>query len=131
MSIVTVRPTRGIPPVAWAAAGFAALLAVPLLIRYGAPGSEPYGIEHYFPGRRVEWGWAGTQDCQEGKWYEEARKNGPAICFLYDDDPEPKCWQIFREGKGLRATFLNDGQSTILYELVDKPGSLVCGGFTS
>ncbi|MDB5590961.1 branched-chain amino acid ABC transporter permease [Enterovirga sp.] len=42
MSRVALRPTRGIPPLAWSALGAAALLAVPILIRYGAPGSERY-----------------------------------------------------------------------------------------
>ena len=97
-------------------------------LTYGEEGFEPYGMEHYFDGRRVAWGWVGDDACTWGDWYQEGPDDDPAICFVYEDDPEPKCWQVFREGDGLRATFLNDGGMTALYEIVEKPGALVCGG---
>ena len=100
-------------------------------LTYGAEGQAPYGVEHYFAGRRVAWAWIDSTECKPGSWREEARPDGPAICFDYDDDPEPKCWRLFREGDGLRATYLNDGGATVLYELVEEPGSLVCGGVGS
>ena len=97
-------------------------------LTYGAEGTEPYGVEYYHPGRRVTWAWSDSTECLPGTWREEKRPDGPAICFDYDHDPEPKCWRFFREGVGLRATFLNDGGATELYELIEDPGSLVCGG---
>jgi hypothetical protein len=97
-------------------------------LTYGAPGEPPYGIEHYFPDRRVTWAWVGTQDCIEGEWYPEERPDGPAICFTYEDDLEPQCWRFFREGDGLRAEFLDEGGGMVLYEMVEEEGGLVCGG---
>jgi hypothetical protein len=97
-------------------------------LTYGAPGEAPYGIEHYFPNRRVTWAWVGTNECLEGDWYAEERADGPAICFTYQDDLAPQCWRFFREGDGLRAEFLEDGGATVLYELLEKEGGLVCGG---
>ena len=97
-------------------------------LTYGGPGQKPYGVEHYFAGRHVAWAWQGSDECLPGTWREEKRPDGPAICFDYEHDPEPKCWRVFREGAGLRATFLNDGSASALYEIVDQPGSLVCGG---
>ena len=58
------------------------------------------------------------------------RVSGPFRELYLEHDPDdPKCWQLFREGdSGLSAVFLNDGGTTILYEIVEDPGSLVCGG---
>jgi hypothetical protein len=97
-------------------------------LTYGAEGMEPYGIEHYFPNRRVAWAWVGSDQCQSGTWYAEGPADSPAICFVYDGDPEPKCWRFFREGDALGAVFLDDAGSTVLYELAEEPGALVCGG---
>jgi hypothetical protein len=99
-------------------------------LTYGHAGTAPYGVEHYHPGRRVTWAWLDGAECSAGKWYEEGPADDRAICFLYEHDPEePKCWQLFREGDGgLSAVFLNDGGTTVLYEIVEDPGSLVCGG---
>jgi hypothetical protein len=97
-------------------------------LTYGAPGEPPYGIEHYFPNRRVTWAFLGTNECIEGEWYAEGPPEAPAICFVYEDDLEPQCWRFFREGEGLRAEFLNDGGSTVLYEMIEEDSGLVCGG---
>jgi hypothetical protein len=98
-------------------------------LTYGAPGEDPYGIEHYYPNRRVTWAFLGSDECMEGEWYTEGPENSPAICFVYPaDDLGPQCWRFYREGEGLRAEFLNDGGTTVLYELVEEDGGLVCGG---
>jgi len=97
-------------------------------LTYGMPGAKAYGVEHYHPGRRVTWAWAESDECLPGTWREEKRPEGPAICFDYEHDPEPKCWQVFRDGDGLRATFLNDGGASVLYEIVEDGQGLVCGG---
>jgi hypothetical protein len=97
-------------------------------LTYGAQGAEPYGIEHYHPGRRVTWAWVGTTDCLSGRWYEDGPSDDPAICFVYEDDPaSPQCWQVYREAEGLRAVFLGGGES-VLYEVGEASGGLVCGG---
>lgn len=97
-------------------------------LTYGGPGVEPYGVEQYRPGRRVTWSWIGTQECQEGTWYAEGPVDAPSICFIYDNDPEPKCWRFTQEGDRLRALFLNDPGDVTYYELAEDDGSLVCGG---
>lgn len=97
-------------------------------LTYGLAGQEPYGVEHYHPDRRVTWAWAGSEACSAGTWHEETRDGRPAICFVYEHDPEtPKCWELFRDGDGLRATFLDGGAPSVLYEVADEPGRLVCG----
>ena len=125
LAVLLATPALAEDPVT--AAEFEALVEGRTLT-YGAEGSEPYGVEHYHPGRRVTWAWIGDDQCQTGTWYDEGPKAAPAICFVYDYDPEPKCWKFFREGENLRAVFLNDAGATVLYEIVDDPGSLVCGG---
>ncbi len=97
-------------------------------LTYGQPGQEPYGMEHYFPNRRVTWAFMGSEECIEGTWHAEGPPEAPAICFDYEDDIQTQCWRIYRDGEGLRAEYLNDGSTTLLYELADNPGGLVCGG---
>ncbi len=87
-------------------------------------GQGPYGIETYHDGRRVTWAFLGG-DCEPGKWYED---NG-SICFVYDFEPTPQCWQFFEEADGLRAVFTNDPASTILYEVLEADQSMICPGF--
>ncbi len=86
--------------------------------------SGPYGVERYLRGRRVVWSFL-DGDCAEGTWYPEGR----AICFVYDFDPEPQCWEMFRDGDGLRAVFLNDPGSTVLYEALEDQEDLICADY--
>lgn len=97
-------------------------------LTYGEEGQPPYGIEHYFPNRRVTWAFLGSDQCLEGEWYAEGPPDSPAICFVYEDGLDPQCWRFFREGDALRAEFLDDGGSMVLYELQEEDGGLVCGG---
>lgn len=97
-------------------------------LTYGEAGQPPYGIEHYYPNRRVTWAWVDSDECKEGSWYAEGPAEAPAICFVYEEDLDPQCWRFYREGDGLRAEFLNDGAGTVLYELVEEENGLVCGG---
>ncbi|WP_233252454.1 hypothetical protein [Maritimibacter sp. 55A14] len=62
--------------------------------RHGAP----YGSEQYLPGRQVIWRFAGDI-CIAGFWYSERGK----ICFVYDREPGPQCWDFLRGDDGLRA----------------------------
>ncbi len=58
--------------------------------RYGAP----FGSEQYFDDKRVIWAFEGG-DCQRGIWFDNAAGE---ICFVYDTDPAPQCWD-FLEGE--------------------------------
>lgn len=84
---------------------------------------QVYGVEQYLPGRRVRWTVLGD-GCKLGHWYAD----GPAICFLYEDDPTPACWDITRSGSGLRAHDTGDppGSEPVLIE--DASAGLPCFG---
>lgn len=64
---------------------------------------QVFGREVYLPGRQVRWAFTDAE-CKLGRWYPE----GEQICFLYDGDPEPKCWRIWPEGDGLAASYATD-----------------------
>jgi len=88
--------------------------------------SGPYGVEYYAPNRRVVWSFVGG-DCQNGEWYEADGPQGPEICFTYENDPTPQCWQVFDVDGKIRADFMNTPGTTVLYEAVEAE-PLVCGG---
>jgi hypothetical protein len=84
----------------------------------------PYGVEQYLPGRRVIWAFIG-EDCQEGRWYEDAGN----ICFIYDHTPvAPQCWSFWRTEDGLRAIFAGEDSATELYEVERSRAPLICEG---
>lgn len=90
---------------------------------YFSEQGETYGAERYLPGRRVEWSFLdGT--CKSGEWHAEGR----SICFVYEDRPDPQCWEFERTSTGLRATFMGDAQSTELYEAEQSSEPLYCVG---
>lgn len=82
-----------------------------------------YGVEEYFPDRRVRWEAVG-KDCKLGHWYGD----GDAICFRYEDDPEPDCWIITPAGKGFLARTLQSAPETAPVVVEDRPGPLSCPG---
>ena len=82
---------------------------------------QPYGIERYLPGRRVQWSFLDGK-CKDGLWYPL----GEQICFVYEDDFEPQCWAFYQEGNGLRAVF-DGGAETELYE-ADEGAEMICEG---
>ena len=86
---------------------------------------QPYGVEYYAPSQRVIWSFL-DGDCIEGEWYAEDR----AICFVYQGDPEPKCWQVYDADDGIRAEFLDNGESATLYE-VEEGDPLICDNMGS
>jgi hypothetical protein len=86
-------------------------------------GGTPYGMEAYHSGRRVTWAFIGDE-CHAGVWYEE----GASICFTYDFDPIPQCWRFFDAPGGLRAEFVNEPDTTVLYEAMDDESKLICPG---
>ena len=82
-----------------------------------------YGGEEYFDRRRVRWSFL-DGECKEGTWYASGRD----ICFVYEDNPEPQCWQFFESGNGLTATFSNDDSDTTLYEVTGDDEEMICLG---
>lgn len=83
-----------------------------------------YGGEEYFDRRRVRWSFL-DGECKEGTWYASGRD----ICFVYEDNPEPQCWQFFlNDSGGLTATFSNDDSDTTLYEVTGDDEEMICLG---
>ena len=91
-------------------------------LTYGVGGTV-YGVEQYLPGRRVIWAFVKDQ-CREGVWYEEAPGR---ICFTYDHDGAPQCWNFYDEPGGLRARFLG-GMGQDLVEVDQSVEGLSCPG---
>lgn len=90
---------------------------------YFSEGGQAYGAERYLPNRKVEWSFLDGR-CKSGAWYAEGR----AICFVYEDRPDPQCWEFEQTGRGLKATFLGDGQTTELYEAQQSDEPMYCMG---
>lgn len=84
------------------AAAFEALTAGRTL--HFALDGQPFGAEQFLPGRRTIWRFQGDL-CQPGRWWTE----GAAICFSYDGDPTPICWDFRNEGGGPVAEMLEEG----------------------
>ena len=84
-----------------------------------------YGIEAYLSGRRVMWS-AFDGSCMFGIWYESEGD----ICFLYEDDPEPKCWATYLQDGKIRAEFSNIPDGTVIYE-TDADEPLICNDLSS
>ena len=82
-----------------------------------------YGIEEYLPNRRVRWSPLGD-DCKLGHWYAEAG----AICFRYEDDPEPDCWIVTQSGTDLFARYLTNPPDIDPVEVQDAPAPMSCPG---
>ncbi|MCF2870056.1 hypothetical protein L0664_03160 [Octadecabacter sp. G9-8] len=89
-------------------------------------GAFPYGVEYYGPNRQVVWSFQGG-DCVAGEWFEKASDTGPNICFVYDNNPDPQCWQVFDVDGKIRADFANTPGTTVLYEAVESE-PLICSG---
>lgn len=91
-----------------------------------AVGETAYGSEYYAPNRQVIWAFVGG-DCKNGEWYEAQTNTGPAICFEYEDENTPKCWQVYHEDGQIRADYLNTPGTAALFETTETE-PLVCGG---
>lgn len=67
---------------------------------YFERGGQPFGAEQYLPDQRVIWAFEEGQ-CQRGIWYEDTQGD---ICFLYEGNPDPICWDFFKlPGGGVSA----------------------------
>jgi hypothetical protein len=93
------------------------------VLTHSEPGADPYGAEEYLPDRRVRWAFA-SGDCLTGIYYEA---NG-FICFDYEDDPVPKCWQYWKAPGGLTARFMDRPADAPRLTLHEAQGPLACEG---
>ena len=89
---------------------------------YSSQGAT-YGAEQYLPGHRVIWTFL-DGECRHGTWYEAPGQ----ICFVYETDPEPQCWNFWEGSEGLTARFGNSPGSTELYEVKQSSEPLRCPG---
>lgn len=82
-----------------------------------------YGVEQYLPGRKVRWTFSGGE-CKTGHWYPD----GSAICFRYEGDVAPDCWEITASGAGLLARYTADppGSEPVVVKETTEP--LACFG---
>lgn len=86
-------------------------------------GGTAYGMEEYLEGRRVRWTFL-DGECQDGRWFV----SGEQICFVYEDIPEPQCWQFYAKGGRILARFENDPTQTELYETARSNDPMMCLG---
>ena len=82
-----------------------------------------YGAEQYLPGRRVLWAFK-DDECADGVWYEQAG----LICFAYENNDVPQCWNFFLGSTGLRAQFVGENGGSDLSEVAQSPTPLSCAG---
>lgn len=82
-----------------------------------------FGREVYLPGRKVRWAFS-DDVCMSGSWYGDGRH----ICFVYDGDPEPKCWTVWQDGADLAASFVADGADVPPRQVVQTNAPLACPG---
>lgn len=95
-------------------------------LTFGLPNDQTFGVEQYLPDRRVIWS-PRPGECIDGIWFED---DGD-ICFLYENDPEPKCWRVYQSPRGIRAEFTTRPDTTILFEALDNPEPLICSNLFS
>lgn len=81
----------------------------------------PFGAEQYFEDKRVIWTFEDGGECQRGIWFENARGQ---ICFVYDSDPAPQCWDFLEGDDGrFRARFDGDGpdEDLVTRDITEQP----------
>ena len=82
-----------------------------------------YGVERYLRNRQVIWSFL-DGECQYGTWYDSP----PYICFEYDSELGPQCWQFFEENGQLRAVFEDGSDGATPYVADEAPEEMVCLG---
>ena len=88
-----------------------------------AAGGTIWGQEQYLPDHQVMWAFTGEQ-CQYGQWYPD----GNAVCFVYEGDDAPKCWNFFLGPTGLIAEFIGSEGLTPLSEVGQSTQPMECAG---
>lgn len=84
---------------------------------------RPFGGEQYMPNRRVRWS-VENGKCETGQWYP----SGEMICFVYDGNPDPKCWSFYQNGTDIQAFYQNDPTQTMLRISKETAAPLMCLG---
>lgn len=84
---------------------------------------QVYGVEHYLPNRRVRWTLLGDT-CVEGSWYAQ----GSAICFQYDDTPDPVCWEMTPAPTGLNASLVGRAGESAFVVIEPTAEPMACLG---
>ena len=84
---------------------------------------QVFGREVYLPGCKVRWAFT-AEECKLGHWFGQ----GDQICFLYDGDPEPKCWIIWPDGEGLSASYSTDTPDIAPRSVRETTEPLGCAG---
>jgi len=82
-----------------------------------------YGVEQYLPNRRVRWTLLGDT-CVEGSWYPQ----GTAICFQYEDRPDPVCWEMTGTPTGLNAALVSTLGDSAFVVIEDSTEPMACFG---
>ncbi|MDX8354453.1 hypothetical protein [Cognatiyoonia sp. IB215182] len=93
---------------------------------YSVGRAAPYGTERYLPNRRVIWTTIDGR-CSTGSWYPIEDQ----ICFLYDDDPDEKCWHFFPNGDDLMGIFEQGIGQPYRVSVIDPNDLFACDRFTS
>ena len=90
---------------------------------YFERGGQPYGAEQYLENYKVIWTFL-DGECQRGVWFP----NGDNICFYYENDSAPQCWNFYDTDRGKSARVLGDGPNNdlIVVDQTDEP--LKCPG---
>ena len=99
-----------------------ATYAVGRTLSYASDGTV-WGQEQYLPGHQVMWAFTG-EDCQFGQWYPQ----GNAVCFVYEGDESPKCWNFYMGPRGLIAELIGSDGLTPLSEVGQSSQPLECSG---
>ncbi|MEO0929895.1 MAG: hypothetical protein AAFY14_04505 [Pseudomonadota bacterium] len=93
---------------------------------YSVGNRDPYGTERYLPNRRVIWTTIDGR-CSTGSWFPSEEQ----ICFLYDDDPDQKCWYFFLNGDELVGIFEDSIGQPYRVSVIDDNDLFACDRFTS
>jgi hypothetical protein len=86
-------------------------------------GNGQTGTEQYLTGRRVRWVFDG-ETCMLGRWYDVEDQ----ICFVYDYDSTPQCWNFYDEAGGLHGHYLGPDEPVDIYEINNSDAPLPCAG---
>lgn len=82
-----------------------------------------YGVEQYLPDRRVRWTVLGD-DCKTGHWYAESAM----ICFVYEDQLDPICWEMTQSATGLLARHSSRPAGADPVVIEDTTEAMACFG---
>ena len=96
-----------------------------------AAGGKVWGQEKYLPGHQVVWAFS-NEPCEYGVWTEAtAADASPMLCFVYEGNLGPNCWQFYHGAAGLVALFVGGdigGDGSPLSEVAQTSEPMQCPG---